>query len=74
MIGFQNEREEEGASFARQPFFLLDNQVIRLFRLKDCLIILRVVTYVVCGMMCFLVARDHSRNYWLVIFLETVAG
>ena len=45
MIGCRNGREES-ASFARQPFFLLDNQVIRFFRLKDRLIILRAVTYV----------------------------
>ena len=57
MIGFRNGREE-GVSFARQPFFLLDNQVIRIFRLKDRLIILMAVTYVVCGRMCFLAASD----------------
>ena len=73
MIGFQNGREED-ASFARQPFFLLDNQVIRLFCLKDRLIILRVVTYVVYGRMCFWAARGQSGNYWLTIFLETAAG
>ena len=48
MIGFRNEREE-GASIARQSFFLLDSQVIRIFRLKDRLIILKAVTYVVRG-------------------------
>ena len=48
VIGFRNGREE-GASFAHQPFFLLDSQVIRTFCLKDCLIILRTVIYVVHG-------------------------
>ena len=48
VIGFRNGREE-GASFVRQPFFLLDSQVIRTFRLKNRLIILRAVTYVVHG-------------------------
>ena len=52
-----------GASFTRQPFFLLDSQVIRIFRLKNRLIILRMVTYMICGRMCFRVARDHLRNY-----------
>ena len=73
MIGFRNGREE-GASFARQPFFLLDNQVIRIFRLKDCLIILRAVTYVVRGRMLSGATRDYPGNYWLAIFLETAAG
>ena len=73
MIGFQNGREE-GVSFVRQPFFLLNSQVVRIFRLKDHLIILRVVTYVVCGRMCSQAARDQSGNYWLAIFLETTAG
>ena len=73
MIGFRN-RREEGASFACQPFFLLDSQVIRVFRLKDRLIILRVVTYVIRGRMCSRAARDQTGNYWLAIFLETVAG
>ena len=73
MIGLQNGREE-GVSFARQPFFLLNSQVVRIFRLKDRLIILKVVAYVVCGRMCSHAARDQSRNYWLIIFLETIAG
>ena len=51
MIGFQNGREE-GASFTRQLSFLLDSQVIRIFHLKDHLIILRAVTYVIRGRMC----------------------
>ena len=73
MIGFRNGREE-GASFARQPFFHLDSQVVRIFRLKDCLIILRAVMYMVCGRMCSRVARDQPGNYWLAIFLETIVG
>ena len=63
-----------GASFARRPFFLLDSQVVRIFRLKNRLIILRVVMYVICGRMCFRAAMDQLRNYWLAIFLETVDG
>ena len=51
MIGFHNGRET-GASLTLQPFFLLGNQVVRVFRLKDCLIILRVVLYEVCGGIC----------------------
>ena len=51
------------ASFARQSVFLLDSQVIRIFHLKNRLIILRTVTYVICGRMCFRVARDQLRNY-----------
>ena len=62
MIGFRNGREA-GASLARQSFFLLDNQVVRVFRLKDQLIILRAVTYEVCGRICFQVARDQPGNH-----------
>ena len=51
-----------------QLFFLLDNQVIRVFRFKDRLIILRVVTYEVCGRICSQVARDQPGNHWLAIF------
>ena len=39
MIGFRNGRGGGGggggASFAHQPFFLLDSQVIQIFRLKN---------------------------------------
>ena len=63
-----------GVSFARQSFFLLDSQVIRIFRLKNRLIILRAITYVIRGRMCFRVARDQPGNYYLVIFLEVAAG
>ena len=63
-----------GASFACQPFFLLDSQVIRSFRFKNRLIILRAITYVIRGRMCSRVARDRPGNYCLAIFLETAAG
>ena len=47
------------ASFARHHLsFLLDSQVIRIFRLNNRLIILRAVTYLICGRMCFRAARD----------------
>ena len=62
MIGFRNGREL-GASFVHQSFFLLDNQVIRVFCLKDRLIILRAVMYKVCGKICYQVARNQSRNH-----------
>ena len=62
---------EGGVSFVRQPFFLLNSQVILIFRLKNSLIILRAVTYVIRGMMCSREARDQPGNYWLTIFLET---
>ena len=51
MIGFQNGREA-GASLARQPFSLLDNPVVRVFRLNDRLIISRAVTYKVGERIC----------------------
>ena len=51
MIGFRN-GSEAGASLERQPFSLLDNQVVRVFRLNDQLIISRAVTYKVGGRMC----------------------
>ena len=60
--------------FLVSRFFLLNNQVIRIFRLKNCYIILRAVTYVIRGRMCFQAVRDQPRNYWLTIFLETTAG
>ena len=52
-----------GASFVCQSFFLLDSQVIRIFCLKDRLIILRTVTYVIRGRMCFRAMRDQMGNY-----------
>ena len=51
MIGFRNGREV-GASLARQSFFFLNNQVVRVFHFKDHLIILRAVMYKVCGRIC----------------------
>ena len=68
MIGFRNGREA-GASLVRQPFFLLDNQDVRVFCLKDRLIILRAVTYEVCGRICSQVARNQPGNHWLTIFI-----
>ena len=73
MISFQNGKEAN-ASLARQPFFLLDNQVIRVFRLKYRLIILRAVTYEVCGRICSQVVRDRPGNHWLAIFYEMAAA
>ena len=60
MIGFRNERGG-GASFVHQS--LLDSQIIRIFRFKNCLIILRVITYMIHGMMCFRAAMSQSGNY-----------
>ena len=65
---------ERGASFMRHPFFILDSQVIRIFHLNNRLIILRAITYMIHGMMCFRAAINQSKNYWLTIFLETVVG
>ena len=72
MIGFRNGREA-GASLALHLFFLLDNQVVRVFRLKDRLIILRAVTYEVCGRICSQVARNQQGNHWPTIFLKMAA-
>ena len=47
-----------GASFARKPFFLLNSQVIRIFRFKNRSIILRAVTYVIHGKMRFRATKD----------------
>ena len=58
----------------RQSFFLLDSQVIRIFRLKNRLIILREVMYMIHGRICFRAAMDQPGNYWFPIFLETIAG
>ena len=60
--------KEAGASLALQSFFLLDNQVVRVFRLKDRLIILRAVTYEVCGRICSQVARNQPGIHWPTIF------
>ena len=50
------------ASFGRRPFFLLDSQVIRIFSLKNRLIILRAVTYVIRG-------RILGPGLWALICL-----
>ena len=48
--GIATRKKGGGALFARQGlFFLLDSQVIRIFCLKNRLIILRAVTYVMGG-------------------------
>ena len=57
VIGFRNGKEL-GASPALQPFFLLGNQVARVFRLKDRLIILRAVSYEVYGR----ISSQGTRN------------
>ena len=55
---------ERGTLFERQGlFFLLDNQFIRIFLLKNRLIILRAVTYVIHGRMCFRAAMDQQGNW-----------
>ena len=73
MISLRNGKG--GASFVRQGlFFLLDSQVIRIFDPKNRLIILRAVTNVIRGRICFRATRDQPGNYWLAIFLETAAG
>ena len=59
MIIFRNGREV-GASFALQPFFLLGNQVVRVFRLKDRLIILKAVSYEVCGKICSSIVKESA--------------
>ena len=73
MIGFRKGREA-GASLVRQLFFLLDNQVVRVFHLKDWLIILTVVTHEVCGRICSRVARNLQGNHWSAIFLKMAVG
>ena len=62
MISFQNGREAD-ASLALQSFFLLDNQVIQVSRLKDRLIILRAVIYEVCGRIYSQVVRNQPGNH-----------
>ena len=49
--------------FVLQPFFLLGNQVVRVFRLKYQLIILRAVSYKTCGRICSQVARNQSGDH-----------
>ena len=73
MIGFQNGSETD-VSLVHQPFFLLDNQVVRVFRLKDRLIILRAVTYKDYGRICSQVVRNRPKNHWPAILLKMAAG
>ena len=61
------------ASLTLQPFFFLNNQVVRVFRLKDWLIIIRAVTYEVCGRICSQVARNQLGIHWPAIFLNMAA-
>ena len=62
------------ASFACQSFFILDSQVIQIFRLKNRLITLRAVTYMVREKMCFRYANYQSGNYWLANFFVIAAN
>ena len=61
MIGFRNGREAN-AFLALQPFFLLDNQEVRVFCLKYWLIILGKVSYVVCGRICSLIVKESIEK------------
>ena len=49
-------------SLELQPFFLLGNQGVRVFRLKDWLIILGAVSYVVCGRICSSIVKESARK------------
>ena len=62
MIGLRNGKEAD-VLLARRPFFLLDNQVVIVFRLKDRLNILRTITYEVCEIICSQVIRNQSENH-----------
>ena len=62
MIGSRNGREAS-VSLALQPFFFLGNQVARVFRLKDRLIILRAVSCEICGRISFQVARRQLGTH-----------
>ena len=57
MIGFRNGREAN-TSLALQPFFLLGNQDVQIFRLKDWLIFLGAVSHVVCRRICFSIVKE----------------
>ena len=61
MIGFRNGRGP-CASFVIQPFFLLGNQDVRVFHLKDWLIILGVVSYVICRRICSLIVKESAEK------------
>ena len=69
MIGFRNGKRGKGGGG-----WLLDSQVIRIFCLKNHLIILRVVMYVIRVRMCFRAVMSQLGNFWLAIFLKTVVG
>ena len=66
VIGSRNEGEA-GAPPTLQSFFLLyfllGNQVARVSRLKDRLIILRAVSFEVCGRISFQVARNQLGTH-----------
>ena len=57
VFGFRNGREAN-AFLALQPFFLLGNQDVRIFRLKDWLIFLGAVSYVVCERICSSIIKE----------------
>ena len=73
VIGLRNGRDAD-ASLAFRPFFLLGNQVARVFRLKDRLAILRAVSYEVCERISSQDARNLPGTYWPAIFLKMAAG
>ena len=73
VIGSRNGREA-GASSMLQSFFLLGNQVARVFYLKDRLIILRTVSCEVYGRISFQVARRQPGTHWPTIFSNVAAG
>ena len=57
MFGFRNGKEVS-ASLALQPFFLLGNQDVRVFCLKDWLIFLGAVSYMVCERICSSIVNE----------------
>ena len=61
MIGFQNGREAR-ASHALQLFFLLGNQVVGVFHLKNWLIILGAIPYVVEGGYILQTNKESTRK------------
>ena len=61
MIGFRNGREAS-ASLTLQLFFLLGNQDVRVFRLKDWLILLGAVSYMVCGRICSSIVKESVEK------------
>ena len=73
MIGFRNGREV-GASLVLQPFFLLGNQIVRVYHHKDRLITLSAVSYEVCGGIFSQVARNQPGNHRPTIFFLMAVG